>query len=333
MNDNACYSRLPAHAAVDRAAALSDEVLRSQLRNEHPLIVDTDCLMYTPMIQQIYDICASAIANRTGSFVFAGRKRVGKTRAMRLVFRELEKAFPEVLFLRVIATGRYDSKERGFYETLYATFDEEADPRDRAEVRRQTIKKAWISAARARRANCIVLRIDEIQDWGPQEMTWLKAIGNQLEEYYRLALLAIAAGSEEVAQRKRALGSQTRGDLIGRFMATILPVHGFRSAEELEAYLVGFDDAEKYCYPPGTGISYTEFFVPAAYLGGFRLATQAPALWRVLCEFADREHEFGMQRVSSTVKTFFNLLAHDQQCASEKVIEHWRTAVQAAPNV
>jgi hypothetical protein len=252
---------------------------------------------------------------------------------MRLVFRELEKAFPEVLFLRVIATGRYDSKEKGFYGTLYSTFNEEADPRGRAEDRKQAIKKAWISAARVRRANCIVLRIDEIQDWGAQEMTWLKAISNELEESNSLALHVIASGSEEVAQRARVLASQNRKDLIGRFMATIVPVCGLRSAEELQTYLVGFDQADKYCYPPGTGISYTEFFLPMAYVGGFRLATQATALWRALCEFADGQHEFGMQRVSTSVKTFFTLMAQDQHCDSEKVLEHWRTAVQAAPNV
>jgi hypothetical protein len=101
------------------------------------------------------------------------------------------------------------------------------------------------------------------------------------------------------------------------------------SADELAKCLAGYDHA---CFPDKTDWPYTRFFMPTAYRAGFRLVSQAAAVWSVFveaheaarCEFA---LEIPMQYFARAVEiALFEYAEYD----GEKFVmtaDMWRHAV------
>lgn len=95
---------------------------------------------------------------------------------------------------------------------------------------------------------------------------------------------------------------RTRQDLWARFMMKSTVFSGIRGREDLAYFLSQLDDAEKYEYPSGSNISYSEFFFPLAYNTGWRLESQTDAIWQAFERAAStvnrKVEELGMQWVS-----------------------------------
>src|SRR3546814_11279499 len=91
-------------------------------------------------------------------------------------------------------------------------------------------------------------------------------------------------GTQQLQQQSQVfiLGNNTH--LSTRFFGYQARFRGIRSATELAHVLDGFDTQTD--WPADSGISYTHYFFPGAFQGGFRFANHAETLWSTYLELA-----------------------------------------------
>jgi len=86
------------------------------------------------------------------------------------------------------------------------------------------------------------------------------------------------------------------------------PFYGIRNIYDMEFFLAEHDSTKRCEYPAGSGICYTEFFLPSAYESGWRLAKQAQCAWDAFARAAStvgREAtDIGMQWIGEAVVHF-----------------------------
>lgn len=116
---------------------------------------------------------------------------------------------------------------------------------------------------------------------------------------------------EGLGHLRTSLKHQARGDVLGRFLSRIYAFEGIRSAAELCEVMRAYDDARLRDYPDGSGISFTQFFLPGAFRAGWRLSSCATQCWGEFCRVA-KDHlsstgdvqrlQVGMEWVASSIQ-------------------------------
>src|SRR3546814_814533 len=122
----------------------------------------------------------------------------------------------------------------------------------------------------------VVLFVDEAQYLREAEFHSLCNIQN-IAAAGSVRLSVISIGTQQLQQQSQVfiLGNNTH--LSTRFFGYQARFRGIRSATELAHVLDGFDTQTD--WPADSGISYTHYFFPGAFQGGFRFTNHAETLW------------------------------------------------------
>jgi hypothetical protein len=91
-------------------------------------------------------------------------------------------------------------------------------------------------------------------------------------------------------------------NLVARFLGEPIEFHGCTTVVDLEKILREYDEGN--VFPDGVDCTYTQFFFPIAFAGGFRLGNYAEEIFRKLSEAAIGVGTAGvpMEHVALTVE-------------------------------
>lgn len=260
------------------AASSFDAQVREKLLAGHP-VRGGDYTLPTPMMQRTYGLVRELVwARRTGT-VFYASPRMGKTRcavAIRdLIREEFSNVYVTLLSSRPSTRPNTSHMPRLILEAESHVLSRRPDAdllfgNALADIR---AKAARIGAKH------YVMLIDEMQLLNDSDLQQLACFHNQLE-LQAIRMTAISFAQPEILHRRTSLLANNARQIIARFLSNTIQFDGCASEEDFGDLLQAYDEASE--YPDGSGITYTHFFFPAAFVAGFRMVHYRSSLWEAL---------------------------------------------------
>lgn len=246
----------------------------------HPIARNNDFLMFTKPLERSAKSVAEWIRyNRPGGMIY-GQKRRGKTRLLMWLKKYLASLMGYPISV-VIACCRFPKDEpyhmSYFTDNLLTAVGEKPVKRLRESEKFVLIRNKLAILARRCPAKKVVLAIDEAQRLKRPHMELLISLVNELEVDFRVQVVCLVVGQPELLQKRQMLIDTGELQITGRLMPEAIEFLGHQSAAELEFAFGRYDDA--LIWPRGSGISYSCHHAPDAFGSGWRLASEAAALW------------------------------------------------------
>lgn len=291
---------------LSREAALNDGATRDELYRAHPVVRDS-LRVVTKSIQESYEVVVQVIVHREPGTCFIAEFRIGKTEGMNVLRNELASTFPSLPVGIVIAKDHTNASERVFYGDLLEDYRHGAAQSGTAADRRRRVLSLWEAEARSKGSDRYVLLVDEGQCYGEEQLTWLRDCTNDMKKA-GVVMITIIFAHPKLRTIRESLIARRRTDLIGRFLLTPRDFRGIANIVELRHLLSAYDNAALHEFPQGSGISMSEFFLPAAFDNGWRLEREADLMWSAFSTISSRSgkkpENLGMQWVTGAVRNF-----------------------------
>jgi len=322
----------------DSSEALRREALepgspRDHLYENHP-VTKNEVAVATPALKEAYDVIQDVIVHRDPGTSLLAAFRFGKTTAIEVVVAKLRETFPELPAGIAYAKDHSNFTQGVFFSDLLQDFDHAGALRDTAQEKRARTLNMILSQARQMHSDRYLLLVDEGQNWKEPQWTWLRDLANDLQKkHVRLITVTFGQTTDMQTLRQRLL-SRNRTDLVGRFLLTPREFRGIRDLDELRLTLEAYDDPMQHEYPAGSEISYSEFYMPNAWRGGWRLEHEAPPMWTEFRNVAHRSNQaaanIGMNWIGGAIRNFlFSQMPNDVVGFSGDS-QRWAMAVQAS---
>ena len=244
----------------------------------------------------------------------------------------LAETFVDVAFCTFLANDHDAPTEAALYGDMLVSLGlhKSITSRSSAWQRRRALVAGLIALAEARNAGCIVVFVDEAQNYTPPDLTRLRDVSNELG-LHGISLQTIFFGTDQLSAAKVGLREKDRDDIVGRFLLNKYEYRGIESISELHALLSLCDDPSMCPYPEGSDISITEFFMPEQYASAWRLAQEAERLYALLCPRGkNRDMQVGMQTLSETIRTFLFRKWTGVAASPENLDVGWRESLESA---
>lgn len=323
----------PTQMAKTQGSTNSSEAkpVLSRVFDEHPVIRDRARLP-TPPVKAVFDVIERTIYQRDPGSSFIAHPRFGKTFAIQVLTKQVCATFPQVPVIIISAKGHARFSEVAFYTEILENCKHSFSGVGKVSARRSRLINYLWTLSQARNSDRIVLFIDEAQNWAEAEFSCLRDLSNDLA-LNDVRVIALLFGQTELASIRTVLLQSKRTDLIGRFMMQQFEFKGLTSLSDLVETMECYDDVEMSEYPEGSGICYSEYFLPAAFQGGWRLSKEAGRLWAQF-EHAAREHgglkQVGMHWVAACIRSFFVTHIGVDHTGLTGTDADWRQAVAAS---
>jgi len=315
-----------------RRSALEAGVARDHFYENHP-VTRNEAEVATPPLQDAYATCEGVVVHRDPGTCLLGAFRIGKTTAITVIVRQLSKTFPK-LPVGIAVAKHHDNFTQGtFFSDLLHDFDHAGALSGTAQQKRLRVFNMMLAQARQMGSDRYLLIVDEGQNWGELQWTWLRDFANDLHaKHIRLITLTFGQTTETQMLRQRLL-SRGRTDLVGRFLLSPREFRGLRDEAELRTTLEAYDDPQQCEYPVGSGISYSEFYMPVSWRGGWRMAHEATAMWTEFKNVAARSNHaannIGMNWIGGAIRNFLFSGMADDGVGFRGTPQSWAIAVQA----
>lgn len=311
-----------------RIAALSIGPDRERYFDSHPLN-QRPVKVLTTSIKDAFLSVASAIKFKHPGCAFSARFRSGKSTALLMIQDKLPGEVQAVAFGLITAQEHDAATERVFWGDLLIAL--RLITEGTAQDRQNRLRTAIISACLQAGGRHFCLLIDEGQNWDARAYTRLRDLANQLREQDGYLLSTVIFGDPRLDDLS-ANFREKRKDLWARFLMRPEPFFGIRDVSELRYFFAQHDSTMLCEYPAGSGISYTEFFLPSAYESGWRLANQAQYAWdafvRAATEIGQEISDIAMQWVGDTVIHFLITQMKNDVVAGFNFQSAWDDAVK-----
>lgn len=299
-----------------------DQTRTSYERDRHPLSRDA-AILPTHAVERFVNAIRMWMDNLLPGAIVWGVFRVGKTQAIRYLRANVNELLGSQIptYLLSVMDMEPLTKNQFYQEMLHMLGYPLPDSGTAAKKRRRTID-ALIELARAAQEHRVLLFVDEAQWLTEMLYRCLMDLHNQLKEN-DIRLIVILVGQPELMEQKEALRSARKGHLVGRFMTCTHRFYGVRDASDLRRMLWAMDVGSE--FPAGSGVSYTEFFLPKAFLAGWRLERHANLIWACI-ENAMHKHEIPsvaelpMQAIAALIRALVRDLA-EQDCSDFELDE------------
>jgi len=209
-----------------------------------------------------------------GAIVY-GRPRVGKTRAIRYISKDLKKKYGKDLPVYVLNMTDHKPSERYLYSELLKTVGHSEAHKGTPSMMKERLVNSIISDSRETRYRRAVLFIDEAFLLAEKDFIWLMDLHNNLD-ICNVHLTVLMFGTNELKGIKNVYCRARRFQIVDRLMVEEYEYRGISSAKEALVCLHNMDIAlDSY---PG-GVILTQLFFPEAYADKKRLANSADELW------------------------------------------------------
>ncbi|ARL05057.1 AAA family ATPase [Burkholderia pseudomallei] len=249
----------------------------------HPLATG-NYRIATPAIQDFYDLVTRCLRYRIPGALVYGPSRIGKTRAIEYVRLLLARNFPRISTFHAQCEHKPNHAEGPFFANLLeAVGYPEPQTGSNTAKRLRLTHKLREAAARAG-SGTILMFCDEAQRYNVNEYEWLRDVHDALDRQ-QIKLFTFLVGQEELLATKTSLQVAGKTQIVARLMVEALPFYGIRNADDVATCLLGFDETS---YPDGSAWTFTRFYIPEAFDGGYRLVNDAQVLWH---EFEAAHHK------------------------------------------
>ena len=280
---------------------------------QHPIMRDAYILPTRP-IEDLVNTVRSWLDYLLPGAIIWGNFRTGKTHAIRYLLANAEKflggRIPAYLLSMWDSEFQAISENRFYQEILYV-LGYKLPESGTAAIKRRRVIDFMIERAREAGEHRILFCIDEAQWLERKQYRCLMDLHNQLK-LADIRLIVLLIGQPELLEMKEGLRSARQGHLVGRFMTCTHRFDGVVNFEDVRRMLWSLDAGSE--YPTGSGKSYTAFFVPDAYLAGFRMETYSHLLWDVIRKAVEKAglpkiRELPIQAISAVLRTWLQELA------------------------
>jgi len=312
-----------------RASVLEDGDERDHHLVKHPLNRRPIDIPTKAIEDALLRVC-EAVAYRHLGLCFIAKYRQGKTTASSMIAGNIGQVAPNLAVHNIVARSHDAVKERVFYGDLCESLG--LSKIGTAEERADRVQKGIQSACIKADSDQFLLIIDEGQGWGVKEYEWLRDTSNVLNQK-RYTLTTVIFGDPRLMELSSQF-RQSRQDLWARFLMKPTRFCGVQSQDELQFFLSQLDNVTQCEYPVGSGVSYSEFFLPKAYAAGWRLEMEATSLWDAFVRGATsvnrKVDEVGMQWVSDAMIDFLKRSMETDSASFVSSPDEWDMSVAAA---
>jgi hypothetical protein len=275
--------------------------------NEHPMLIQ-EYAIYTPPIDEFFNSICEWIDNKVPGGYIYGVSRLGKSRAIKFWLRNLieEKYDGRIIFFSMNYKDHQRPSEREFMTEILTAIGHKFQEGPKTFDRLQRVIKHMCVCAKNSQTNHVILMIDEAQFMHDHEYKWLCNIQNEMDRLgFRFTVISV--GSHELTYQHEIFAMAESAYLMSRFMVRNACFHGIRSQLELEYVLNGYDIESE--WPKGSGLSFTHYFFPRAYLAGFRIVESSVGMWEIFGELApstlNKNLNVPMEHIAKTVEYLF----------------------------
>jgi len=216
-----------------------------------------------------------------GAIVY-GRPRVGKTRAIHYISKELKKKYGKHLPVYVVNMTDHKPSEKYLYSELLKAVGHHEAHKGTSSMMKERLINTLILDSRETPYRRVVLFIDEAFLLTEKDFIWLMDIHNNLD-MRNVHLTVLMFGTNELKSIKSAYCQARRYQIVDRFMVEEYEYKGIASAKDALVCLHNIDVVlPNY---PGELILAQTFF-PGAFADKKRLAASAHLLWDVFLTLA-----------------------------------------------
>lgn len=312
-----------------RRSALGTGPIRDALERQHPLLEKT-FRVETAAFEKAYRAVLQLIQCKEPVAMLVGPTRSGMSTTMAQLHERISLFFPD------LPTGMADpipcderEAKRGSYDML-RFFGDPAACLPRQSGRHYEALSNWAQALEARGLNRFLLFIDEADElWTHDFLLLAESIDFMRERNIDLQIVFL--GSPDLFEKVQGLENMGRSDLVQRFFASYHWHSGVCSLRELAMVLRQYDSPQVATYPPRSGISMSEFWMPKAVKHGWALEQEAPALWLAFRHQAGvgkgAKIEVGMPWVTNAILGFLLSQTERDRSAYERESDAWDRAV------
>lgn len=249
----------------------------------HPIALQT-YIIPTPPLVRCVDLALERVRSGSPCCGFVGVPRFGKSSAADFVASEIRSTAEQFYVVQLVGRLNGAARPGAFCDWIYQSTGGPAFHSKRGGVDPLLlVARRWVTDAFSAKARRLVLIVDELGRFTPTELTYLADITNETSRN-GLKVTTIGFGSGETLHLRDALLAAERVDLIGRFLSRLHAFDGLVSVGELQSTMEAYDDPQIADYPRNSGWAFSQFFLPTAYANGWRLANEAPRLWRAFQE-------------------------------------------------
>lgn len=300
--------------------------MRDDLYEKHPAVT-AKAVIPTPTVLRTYALVRHAARRHRRSLAFWAHPMTGKSFCITAMEALLRREFPECAVVVYEAKHNAEVAQGTFLEDILTEIDFELPVERSIPGKRKQVKHALYALAAA--GSRIVIFVDEAQELHENELRWLKTVINWCAK--RLTFVTIVLfGQQELIAMRDDIVAYGRSDLDVRYTQEMYEFEMIRNVTELRAVLIVYDDGSE--FPEGSGISYTEFLWPLAFVGGLRLKDQADPLWAAFAALSPNgslAEGVSMQWVAAAIAEVAEATKSEDSGSFTLSDSAWRDAVKA----
>lgn len=296
----------------------------------HP-IETGEYILGTPSTFEMFHAVKEWLDSRQPGGLVYGPPRIGKTRGIKYVTKQLKSAFDGKLpIVNVLCYEHKLPNENVFFEEFLLGVGHGFSSRGKALDKRRRLFEYLFGIAAEHPHKRLLIFLDEAQNLEVQHYLWLVDLYNTLDDA-KIRPTFIMVGQKELAHRHNAMILAKRYQIIGRFMVNTHSFRGLTSSNDIEVCLHGYDDNTE--YPQNSGWSFTRFYFPVAYAHGWRIISQADTIWEAFIEVKTKAKipgysELPMQFFSSAVEYIFRKYSNLKDIEPHLSFNIWKEAVE-----
>lgn len=215
----------------------------------------------------------------TGAIIY-GRPRIGKTRAIEYITRNLKSHYGEYLPVLLLYETKHACTERYFYSEMLALTNDPRYMKGTAQEMRQRLIQRLSTQAAGTSYGKLVLFIDEANLLTLNEYYWLMDLYNWLEKD-DVQLSIFLTGQPELKERKKEFILGGQNQIVGRFMVQEYQYTGLCNQLDLLLAAKYLEDSTGFSIDEETNqtINLTETFFPRAFQDEKKLCDTIVDMW------------------------------------------------------
>lgn len=257
--------------------------------SHHPLMKD-NAILPTRALEEFVNAVRLWLDNLLPGAIIYGLPRIGKTQGIRYLMDNVSDLLGSSIPITLISCWEYTAsgttENRFFSEMLHALGYELVGSGTAAAKRRRVIDCMVERASDVHEHRYLIL-VDEAQWLSDAHYRFLMDLHNQLK-MADIRLIVLLVGQPELQEIKENLRSARKRHLLGRFMTGSHRFNGVAGLPDFRRMLNALDQGSE--YPIGSGITFTQYFVPKAFAAGWRLSEHADRIWSTLDTVCRREN-------------------------------------------
>lgn len=268
--------------------------------------------------------------NNCGGIVY-GNSRVGKTRAIHYITKNLREVYGSLLPVYTYCATEHRPTEKNFYSSMLDAIGHDEPFRGTAEKMKFRLIARLLEDARKSKYGRVIMFIDEAYLLDPKDYLWLIDIHNRLANE-DVIFTVILFGTYELKHQKTQFKRTGKNQIIFRFMNSEVEFKGITSLKEMQMCLLYMDEPFK-IKGSKDPINLFELYFPQAYKDGLMLSGLAADLWQA---FENINKKYNINQDDILMKHFMDVVYYClKECGAPgkqiyaPMIEDWEEIIKA----